>query len=115
MTITSFQASNFKKLTAVAISPDGAVTVLSGDNGAGKSSILDGIEATLTGKDALPEKPIRDGATKGHTETVLSISELAAANNYQVWMEDARSADPTAIVIEDGHVKQGKEILACSK
>lgn len=70
--IVSFQASNFKKLTAVQIDPSGAITVLAGDNGAGKSSILDGIEATLTGKDALPEKPIRDGATKGHTTTLLS-------------------------------------------
>lgn len=72
MKIISFLASNFKKLTAVEINPEGNVITLTGDNGAGKSSILDGIEATLAGKDSVGVKPIRDGASRGQTVTKLS-------------------------------------------
>jgi recombinational DNA repair ATPase RecF len=72
MKIISFHAQNFKNLTAVEINPDGTVITLTGANGAGKSSILDGIEASLAGKDAVCEKPIRDGASRAKLETLLS-------------------------------------------
>lgn len=72
MKIISFSAGNFKRLTAIEITPTGDIVTLTGDNGAGKSSVLDGIEATVAGKNALPEKPIRDGAVKADTVVKLS-------------------------------------------
>lgn len=72
MNIISFIASNFKNLTAVQITPEGNVVTLTGENGAGKSSILDGIESTLAGRDTICRKPIRDGASRGQTVTKLS-------------------------------------------
>lgn len=91
--IVSFQASNFKKLTAVLITPTGDVITLAGENGAGKSSVLDGIESTIAGNRCLPEKPIRDGATKGFTETVLSnglkLTKTYTASGAVLKVEDA--------------------------
>jgi len=68
MKILKFAAENFKKLSAVEITPDGNVVVISGKNGAGKSSVLDGIEAALCGGRVLPKRPIKDGEVRGKVE-----------------------------------------------
>jgi len=68
MKILKFVAENFKKLSAVEIAPDGNVVVISGKNGAGKSSVLDGIEAALCGGRVLPKRPIKDGEVRGKVE-----------------------------------------------
>lgn len=69
--IVRLQAERFKRLTAVDISPDGAVIQIRGKNGQGKSSVLDAIEAALGGKKSLPEKPVREGE-----ETARIVVEL---------------------------------------
>lgn len=68
MKIIKLVAQNFKKLSAVEISPDGNVVVISGKNGAGKSSVLDAIEVTLCGGRVIPKRPIKDGEIRGKTE-----------------------------------------------
>lgn len=64
MKIIKFQAENFKRLKAVSITPKGDVVEISGKNGAGKSSILDSIWATLGGAENVPAIPVRIGAEK---------------------------------------------------
>lgn len=65
MKILSLRAENVKRLTAVHIAPDGApVVVISGENEAGKSSVLDSIAMALGGKNLVPAKPIRDGESR---------------------------------------------------
>lgn len=60
--LISLEAENFKRLKAVRIEPNGnGITVISGNNANGKSSVLDAIQAAIGGKRATPEKPIRDG------------------------------------------------------
>lgn len=71
MKILKLTAENFKKLSAVEITPDGNVVVISGKNAAGKSSVLDAIEATLRGGRCLPKQPIKAGEIRGKTETLL--------------------------------------------
>jgi len=71
MKILKFEAENFKKLSVVEITPDGNVVIISGKNGAGKSSVLDGIEATLRGGRCLPKQPIKTGEVRAKVETVL--------------------------------------------
>lgn len=61
MKIVKLSAENFKKLVAVEIKPDGNTILLTGKNGAGKSSVLDAIFAAFCGKKGVPDKPIREG------------------------------------------------------
>lgn len=63
--IISFRAENFKKLSVVEITPDGNVITLTGENGAGKSSILDAIQSTVEGGKSVPAEPIRRGEDAG--------------------------------------------------
>ena len=72
MKIIELKVSNFLRIEAAEIRPDGNLVVIAGPNEAGKSSVgVKAIWAALGGKDAVPEKPIRDGAERG--EIVLTI------------------------------------------
>jgi len=71
MKIIKLTAENVKALKAVEIEPSGNVVVITGENGAGKSSILDSIEYALYGGRSLPEKPIRDGQQSARIELDL--------------------------------------------
>lgn len=63
--LIAWEAENIKRISAARIQPNGALTVIGGDNGHGKTSVIDAIEYALRGGKALPEKPVRDGARKG--------------------------------------------------
>lgn len=105
MKIISLTAENVKRLKAVEIRPDGAMVVIGGRNGQGKSSILDSIEMALGGKDRAPAVPIRRGESEA--SVVLELDELrvtrtftAAGNSYlRVENKDgARFQSPQAIL-----------------
>lgn len=79
--IVSLQASNFKNLKAVSITPDGNVVTLTGPNGAGKSAILDAMQAVLAGKNGTVERPIRQGAND--SDIVIDLGNgLVAKRRY---------------------------------
>ncbi len=69
MKVIKLRSENVKKLRAVEIIPDENVVIISGKNGAGKTSVLDSIYYALTGK--IPEKPIREGEDRA--EIVLDM------------------------------------------
>lgn len=71
MKIISLEASNFKRLSAVSITPKGPIVEVHGNNAEGKSSTLDAIWAALGGKDASPSKPIHTGTDKAEIRLVL--------------------------------------------
>lgn len=71
MKIIRLEASNVKRLTAVAIEPSGAVVEIAGDNGQGKTSVLDAIWWALGGEDAIQAKPVRRGASEA--KVVLTL------------------------------------------
>lgn len=64
MKILKLQAENVKRLVAVEITPTGDTVVISGNNGAGKSSVLDAIFWALAGAKNIQDKPIREGQEK---------------------------------------------------
>ncbi len=72
--IVRLEAEAFKRLRAVAIEPSGSIVIVSGKNGAGKSSVLDSIFAALGGKRAFPRKPVREG--EAEAKIVLELEEL---------------------------------------
>jgi len=80
MKILRFSASNFKKLVAVEIEPDGNVITITGKNGAGKSSVLDAIVTALGGKNVAPRKPIREGQEKAII--VVETDELVVTRKF---------------------------------
>ncbi len=61
MKIVRLNVSNFKRIKAVEIVPSGHQIVIGGDNGAGKTSVLDAIMVALVGKKAMPSLPVRQG------------------------------------------------------
>jgi DNA repair exonuclease SbcCD ATPase subunit len=72
MRIKGMMAENFKRLELVNLEfADNGVIVISGGNGAGKSSVIDAIIATLFGKGAAPKTPIRKGADKATLQVIL--------------------------------------------
>lgn len=79
--IIRLQSTNYKRLKAVEITPDGNVVTIGGKNGAGKSSVLDSITAALGGvsKKDTP-KPIRDG--EDNAEIVLETDELIVTRRF---------------------------------
>ena len=89
-TIVRFKASNFLKLTAVEIIPKPGENVITigGFNGAGKSSVLNGIETTFGGGKTAPEEPVREGeevaVTLTETEDLIVTRRYTASGSTVV-------------------------------
>lgn len=66
-----FTATNFKALSFLEIDANGNVITLSGDNGSGKSSLLQALASALGGKLYQPERPVHEGAAKAELYAVL--------------------------------------------
>lgn len=64
MKIISLTAENVKKIKAVHICPEGHIVEITGENGAGKTSVLDSIFWSLCGTKVVQDNPIRTGENK---------------------------------------------------
>lgn len=62
--IVRLDTTDYKRIRAVSIVPEGSSVVIGGRNAQGKSSVLDSIFAVLGGKKAIAAKPVREGAEK---------------------------------------------------
>lgn len=62
--IVRLEVENFKRISALDITPTGNLVVIGGDNGAGKSSVLDAVACLFGGADELPDVPVRLGEKK---------------------------------------------------
>lgn len=105
MKIIKLTISNFMKLGAVEIEPCGGVVRITGQNGQGKSSVLNAIWAALGGGKSLPERPVRDGAESG--EIRLDLGDLVVTRRFTAGggtslfvanAEGARYQSPQAIL-----------------
>jgi hypothetical protein len=61
MRIVRLQVEGFKRLEVVDITPEGDLVEVRGNNGNGKSSVLDAIFCALAGAAVAPVKPVREG------------------------------------------------------
>lgn len=66
MDILALSVENVKKISAARIEPPEGLVVVTGKNGAGKSSLLDSIEMLFAGKSRVPSKPIQKGKARAH-------------------------------------------------
>lgn len=80
MRIVSLATENFKRLSAVEITPEGNVVQITGKNGAGKSSVLDAIWVALKGRAVAPPQPIRKGAEKCTIR--LDLGDLVVSRTF---------------------------------
>lgn len=71
MKIVQLTSQNVKRLKAVQITPSGEVVVIGGNNGNGKTSVLDSIMYALAGKSAVPSMPVRKGEKSAEIEVDL--------------------------------------------
>lgn len=78
--IVRLVAENFKRLTAIDITPTRTVTKISGKNGAGKSSVLDSIAAVLGGPKLTDPVPIKSGETSA--EVTVDLGELKVRRKW---------------------------------
>jgi energy-coupling factor transporter ATP-binding protein EcfA2 len=94
MKILAFEAHNFKRLHDVRIDPGGrAVVVLTGRNGAGKSSVLDAIWAAIGGAPASPEVPVRRGESEAFVR--LDLGDLRVTRRWEAGGKTALYVDRT--------------------
>ena len=70
--IVELRTENVKRLKAVNITPEGGIVEITGENGNGKSSVLDSIYWNLAGQKEIQSQPIRIGEEKAKTELTLS-------------------------------------------
>lgn len=80
--IISLEATNYKRLKAVRIDPDGNVVNITGRNAQGKSSILDAISAALAGPSAkTTPRPVRDGEESA--EIVVTTDDVIVRRTFK--------------------------------
>lgn len=81
MKIVSLTAENVKRLRAVTIEPkDASLVVIKGQNGQGKTSVIDSIAYALGGKDLQPPKVIRDGEEAA--TTIVDLGDLVVKRRW---------------------------------
>lgn len=82
MKITRLSIENVKRIAVARIEPDanGALVVIGGENAQGKSSVLDSIAMALGGSAQIPQRPIREGASKG--EIILETEEFIVTRTF---------------------------------
>lgn len=78
--IVRLTSQNVKRLHVVEITPEGHMVVVGGDNGHGKTSVLDSIEMALAGTASIPPEPIRKGAAKACI--VVETGELVITRTF---------------------------------
>ena len=76
MRIVGFKAIDFKKIKVVDITPNEFVNRITGANGSGKTSLLDGIMLLLRGTRNVPSQPIRKGAKKSILEATIGETHV---------------------------------------
>lgn len=92
--IIRLEAENVKRLRAVDITPDPArgVVIIAGQNGQGKTSVLDSIAMAFGGGDEIPAMPVRAGAEKARI--VVELEDLVVRRTFT-------AAGGTALVVEN--------------
>lgn len=90
--ILGFRAENVKRLSVVEITPDGNLIEITGENGNGKTSILDAIWWALEGTKNIQVEPIRQGENRALIRLDIGGDEI----KYIVTRTFVRLAEPAA-------------------
>ena len=80
MRVIGLKAENIKRLKAIDLTPNKFINRISGANGSGKTSILDGIEWALTGTSTVPSQPVRKGS--GRAVIQLDLGDIVVTRRF---------------------------------
>jgi len=80
MKIHKLEVENVKRVRVVEITPEGNLVIIGGENGEGKTSVLDSIMYALAGKGKLCELPLRKGEKKGRVQ--VELDELVVTRTF---------------------------------
>lgn len=97
MKIKNVKIKNFKGIKVIDLSTEKNMIVITGKNGAGKSSFCDAIMTALAGKDKAIVKPIRNGESKAVVEVQL--------DGYKVTRVFRENQAPTLHVTPEGRME----------
>lgn len=93
--IIHLHSENVKRLKAISISPEGNVIQIAGDNGMGKSSLLDSIFFALAGQKHIQSQPIRNGAEKALVE--IDLGDIIVRRTFKRQEDNTFT---TALIVE---------------
>lgn len=104
MTIVRLEIDSFKRLRAARLepTPSGLVPVR-GRNGAGKTSLIESLEAALLGTSAAPEMPIAEGSHGARV--VLDLGEIVVRRD---WRRDSAGKATSSLSVENAHGAKSK-------
>lgn len=105
MKIVSLSSNNFKRLKAVELKlEDQNLIVVSGENGQGKSSLIDSIYTALAGASNLPEKPIHEGEESAEVEVELAgTSSKGDPLRFKVKRTFTEKGSYLTVITKDGN------------
>lgn len=109
MKIISLCAENIKRLRAVEISPDGNLVEITGQNGQGKTSVLDAIWWALAGSKPIQSAPIRKGAESGHI--TLNLGEMIVRRTFGLKDEGEYTTTLSVESADGARYKKPQDIL----
>jgi len=103
MKITQLTVENHKRISAATVTPEGNMIVIGGENGEGKSSLIESIETLLRGKRAICKDPVRHGADKavivGRFDNGLIVSkEITPDGKAKLVIRGNVSSTPQALL-----------------
>lgn len=101
MKIIRALVENFKRIDVVEVTPAGDIVEITGKNRAGKSSLLDAIEAALGGKRRQPKMPIRKG--KERARVVVDLGDIVVE---RIW---TGADDRLVVKNKDGYSAPGPQ------
>lgn len=78
--LVSFKAEGFQRIVVAEITPKGAVTIVSGKNRQGKSSLLRALTVLLEGKVKAPDAPVNRDEKKATLIGTFKMDEWDAFN-----------------------------------
>lgn len=103
--VVRLSVHDLKRIEAVELSPTGDLVEVGGQNGNGKTSLIDSIWVALGGKDAIPPDPVRHGADMAAIE--LDLGDIIVRRS----IEKDRSSRLSVTSREGAIYKSPQEML----